>query len=96
MINEKIRNFIKREYPDAILFDNPSFDESIIGLQIDGKGQVVYDYDKMILELMGEDDISREEAMSFIDYNTLRTLPYIEKSIRPIIVDYTDIMRDCK
>ena len=42
---------LRAELPeDAIVFDNMSYDGSIVGVTTDGR--VVYDYDKMIEELM--------------------------------------------
>jgi hypothetical protein len=38
----------------------------------------------MVEYLMEEDDMTEEEAIEFIDYNTLRTVPYIENP--PIIM----------
>ena len=46
MINEKIREWLEEVSPDALVFDNPSFDNSIIGLSTDGN--VIYDISKMI------------------------------------------------
>lgn len=54
---------------DAIVFDNMSYDGSIVGVTTDGK--VVYDYDKMIEELMEDENCSYEEAIDWIDYNTV-------------------------
>jgi hypothetical protein len=59
---------------EALRFDNPSFDTAIVG--IDYFGRLVYDYDRMIAELMDKDDMTEEEAIDFIDYNTIRSLPY--------------------
>lgn len=61
-------------YEDAIVFDEPSFDSSIIGVTVDGR--VVYDYREMVQEMMNADGISEEDAIDFIEYNTLRSLPY--------------------
>lgn len=61
-------------YEDAVIFDNPDYDSAIIGVSHDDR--VIYDYDAMIASLMLEDDMTMEEAMDFIDYNTLRALPY--------------------
>ena len=59
---------------DAIVFDNPSFDISIIGITTDG--HVVYDYHKMVIELMEDDGIDEQDAIDWIEYNTLRAIPY--------------------
>lgn len=79
-INENIRLELCE---DAIVFDNPSFDNSIIGYTIDGCA--VYDYDKMVEELMNDDDISEQDAIDWIEYNTIRVLPYAGE-MRPVIM----------
>jgi hypothetical protein len=61
-------------YEDAIIFTNPDYDSAIIGVSHDDR--VIYDYDEMIAYLMLEDNVTIEEAMDFIDYNTVRSLPY--------------------
>ena len=68
---------------DTIVFDNPSFDNSIIGITTDGKA--VYDYEKMVAELMEDDDISEQEAIDFIEYNTIRAIPYAGE-MAPIVM----------
>ena len=40
---------------------------------------------KMIAALMGEDEIGYEEAAEFIDYNSVRALPYFGEGA-PIIM----------
>ncbi len=60
---------------DAIVFDNPDFDSAIIGHTDDGR--VAYDFDKMVEHMMETEDIEYEEAVEFIEFNTLRTIPYI-------------------
>lgn len=61
-------------FEDFIIFENPDYDFAIIGITDDN--QVVYDYDKMILFLEQEDNMSYEDAADFINYNTIRSLPY--------------------
>lgn len=79
MVNNKLRKKLPRK---SIVFDNPSFDNSIIGVQ--GK-HVIYDFDLMVEELASDDNIPLIEAQEFIEYNTLRTMPYINIKYRPII-----------
>ena len=75
---------LRSELPeDAIVFDNMSYDGSIIGVTTDG--HVVYDYDKMVEELMQDEEWSYEEAAEWIDYNTIRSLPYAGENA-PIIM----------
>ena len=70
-VNLEIRSELPEE---AIIFDNMSYDNSIVGVTTDGR--VVYDYDKMIEELMQDEEWSYEDAVEWIEYNTIRSLPY--------------------
>lgn len=36
----------------------------------------VYDYNKMVIDLMETENMTEDEAVEFIDYNTFRSLPY--------------------
>lgn len=65
-----------------VVFKNPSYESAIIG--VSESDRVVYSYDKMVEYLCSNDDMSEEEANDFINYNTIRALPYMENS--PIIV----------
>ena len=70
-------------YSDSIIFENPDYDAAIVGVSSDDR--VIYDYDEMIACLMIEDDMTMEEAMDFIDYNTLRAIPYAGENA-PIVM----------
>ena len=79
-VNQQLRDELPE---DAIVFDNMSYDGSIIGITTDGR--VVYDYDKMVEELMQDEEWSYEDAVEWIDYNTIRALPYAGEN-GPIIM----------
>ena len=79
-VNPQLRDELPE---DAIVFDNMSYDGSIIGVTTDGR--VVYNYDMMIEELMQDEEWSYEEAAEWIDYNTIRALPYAGENA-PIIM----------
>ena len=87
MKDEEIRRFIEEVSEDAVVFEDPAFDHSIIGLTTDGR--VVYDLDKMVEELSEDDNCSLEDALDFIDYNTLRALSYenFRRGEAPIVID---------
>lgn len=74
-------------YEDSIVFENPDYDNAIIGT--DDNSRVVYDYDKMVECLMEEDRMDYEEAVEFIEYNTIRALPYYPNG--PIVVHGIEI-----
>jgi hypothetical protein len=48
-------------------------------------GRVVYDYNLMIESLMQSDNMTYDEASEFIDYNTIRALPYMGEKA-PIVM----------
>ena len=66
------------------VLSSPSYNNSIIGISYDNR--VIYDYDLMIEDLMKEDDLDYESALEFLEYNTLRALPYMGDDA-PIILD---------
>ena len=74
---------IDQGFENFLIFENPDYDPAIIG--ITENNQVVYDYEKMIEHLMQEDDMDYEEAVDFISYNTIRSLPYAGEGA-PIIM----------
>lgn len=78
-VAEKIEN---AGYESVLVFENPSYESAFIGVSHDERA--VYDYDKMLACLMDEDGMTMEEAAEFIDFNTVRSLPYYSDS--PIIV----------
>lgn len=78
MIIEEVRTRLAGICPQAFIFD-----KSIIGVSLDGR--IIYDYNKMIDELMYDDNISEEESIEFIEYNTFRALFYMANA--PIIVE---------
>lgn len=69
-------------YEEAIVFENPDYDAAIIGMSHDDR--VVYSFEKMVECLMEEDGMEYEEAVEFIEYNTIRALPYMPNG--PIVV----------
>lgn len=76
---------------ESIVFENPSYDSAIIGYD-EATSRIIYDYELMAEYLMEHDGMSYEEAIEFIDYNTLRAMPYYPNG--PIVMrglsDYFD------
>lgn len=70
-------------HEDAIVFENPDFRQAFIG--VDSDGRAVYDYDMMVRSLMEEDGMDEIDAIEFIEYNTIRALPYMG-NMAPIVV----------
>lgn len=80
---EKNRELLNQlGHNDSIVFEHPSYDEAIIG--VDSNERVVYDFEQMAECLMKDDGMSYEDAVEFIEYNTIRALPYMPNS--PIVM----------
>lgn len=62
---------------------NYSYDDALIGVTEDGRA--VYDFEKMVDWLIDEVGITDDEAVEWIEYNTIRALPYMG-SDAPIIM----------
>lgn len=61
---EKLANL---GYEDVVVFDNPSYDDALIG--VSWQNRAVYDYDKMIDWLVEHEGMDYESAADFICYN---------------------------
>lgn len=61
---------------ESIVFENPSYDTAMVGYE-NGTNRIVYNFDAMVEDLMEQDNIDYEESVEFIEYNTLRALPYM-------------------
>lgn len=62
---------------------NESYDDALIGVSEDGRA--IYDFDKMVEWLVNEYGWSDMEAIEWIEYNTIRALPYFGEGA-PIIM----------
>lgn len=61
-------------YEDILLLDNYSYDDALVGVTEDGRA--VYDFNKMVAWLMETEGLSQDDAIEWIEYNTIRALPY--------------------
>ena len=69
-------------YEDTMIFENPSFEGALIGVSSDNRA--ICSYDKMVESAMQQEGWTEEEARDWIDYNTIRSLSYVENG--PIIL----------
>lgn len=90
---EELKDFLNElQYEGTVVLENPSYLDAIIGLSDDGA--LCYSYEKMIECLMEEDKMEYEDAMEFVDYNTIRALPYASSmGVRPIVI-YNDFFQE--
>ena len=70
-------------YEDVVTLSNYSYDDALIGVTDDGRA--IYDYDRMVTWLMVTERFTEEEAVEWVDYNTIRALPYMGENA-PIIM----------
>lgn len=69
-----IEKLLEAGYEDVIVLENFSYDDALIGVTLDNRA--VYDYEKMIEWLQRTQGWSECEALEWVEYNTLRALPY--------------------
>lgn len=82
-VNLDIRNKLPNK---AIVFENESYDESIIGVSLEGG--VIYSYERMIEEYMVNHQCTYEEAIDWVEYNTIRALAYSPQPKPMIVFEY--------
>ena len=74
-------------YEDIKIFVNYSYDDALIGVSEDRRA--IYDYYKMIDWLMDKEGLSEIDAIEWVEYNTLRAIPYMGDDA-PIIMHRID------
>ena len=62
---------------------NYDYSSAFIGVSTDNRA--VYDYEKMVEWLISTEGFTEEEAIEWIDYNTLRAIEYFKEDA-PIIM----------
>ena len=75
-------------YEESIVLDPEGLDDGIIGISHDGR--VVYSYNRLIAAFMEHEGMTYEEAVEWIDYNTLRAIPYMGEFAPIIMTDLSD------
>lgn len=73
---------------DSIVFENPDYDSAIIGYDM-SNNRIVYDFELMIQDLINNDNMTYDDAVEFIHYNTLRAIPYAGE-MAPIVLNKMD------
>lgn len=80
---DELREFLEAQgHEETVFFENPSFVKAITG--ITDSGQLIYDYALMIYSAMEEENWNEEESVEWIEFNTLRSIPYMGHA-RPIV-----------
>lgn len=80
---EELCEFLEAQgHEDTVFFENPSFVKAITG--ITASEQLIYDYNLMIEAAMEEEGWTAEESIEWIEYNTIRSIPYMGSN-HPIV-----------
>lgn len=69
-------------YEDVMIFENPSYDDALIGVSTDNRA--IYDYGLMMEWLQNNYEWDYDESVEWIEYNTIRALPYYPNA--PIVI----------
>jgi len=84
MNHQELKDFLAERYGDGIVILEPEYyDEAIVGT--DQAGRLIYSYEKLIETISSHDGMTYEDAMEWVDYNTLRAIPYMGE-FAPIIM----------
>ena len=74
---------LENGYEDVMILSDFSYDSALIGVTHDNRA--VYDFDKMVQWLVETQGFTVEEAVEWIEYNTIRALDYAGPEA-PVIV----------
>ena len=74
---------LENGYEDVKYLTNFSYDTALIGVTDDNRA--VYDFDKMVDWLITTEGFTYEEAVEWVEYNTIRALPYFGEDA-PIVM----------
>ncbi len=77
---EKLLNY---GYDDVVYLTNYGYDDALIGVSTNNCA--VYDFDLMVRSLVEKEGFELDDAIEFIEYNTVRSLPYMGRDA-PIIL----------
>lgn len=81
-VDELVEYLEAQGHSETIFFENPSYVKAITG--ITDSEQLIYDYDLMIAAAMEEEGWTCDESIEWIEYNTLRAIPYMGSN-HPIV-----------
>lgn len=83
-----LREYLAEIYgDDVVLLDGPEFDGGLVGVTTDGR--LVYSYDRLVEVLSEVNEWSRGDAVDWIEYNIIRSLPYVGARA-PIVMNDLD------
>lgn len=91
-LRKRINEFGKDHEVEIKILDNHAYDKSIVGVTEDGR--LVYDYNKMLEEYRKDEHCSYEDAAEWLDFNTLRAIPYMGDNAPIIIMETPETLAE--
>ena len=91
-----LRRFLADAYGPVVMLDGPEFDGGIVGVARTAiaddvlRFRLVYSYAKLVDALAEANGWSEEDAVDWLEFNTMRSLPYMGGEA-PIVVDGLDV-----
>jgi len=73
---------------EIVVLKNESYDSALIGVSNDGRA--VYSFDRMVEWYMDKNDCSEDEAVEWIEFNTLRAIPYAGEHAPVVIHEFEE------
>lgn len=71
--------------PDVVVLEGPEFDDGIVGVTQDGR--VAYSYGRLVDALMQSHGWDETDAVDWIEFDTLRSLPYLGDRAPVVLTD---------
>lgn len=82
MKRKDLTEYLESLGQETVVLEPEYFDNAIIG--ITEEGQLIYSYEKLIEAYMNGENCEYEDAIEWIDYNTLRAIPYMGEK-KPVV-----------
>lgn len=77
------KRLLNAGYDGVIYLTNYDYDDALVGVSEDNRA--IYDYGKMVEWLVKKKGFRETDAIEWIEYNTMRALPYMGENA-PIIM----------
>lgn len=88
MTHDELKAYLKEKYGGYSMFEPESYDEGIVG--ITEGGNLIYSYEKLAEMLILHDEMTYEDAIEWLDYNTVRTIPYMGEFQPVMLMEFPD------
>jgi len=86
--HDELKEYLKGRFGGYALFEPEWYDEGIVG--ITAGGSVVYSFEKLAEAIMEHDGMDYEDAVDWLCYNTIRTIPYMGEFKPVMLMDSGD------